>query len=123
MIGASDGFDLSDPNSDIMITIYGLLSRLFLKGLQEKVRRGMKGAARRGTCLGKPSLGFTRKVHRDVHGNVVCRPDGRPRHELCIDPATREHRLLIFQLFVEKGWSTYKIARHFNQCAIDGSTR
>ncbi len=61
LIGASDGFDLSNPNSEIMITMYGLLSRLFVKSLREKVSRGMKGAARRGTCLGKPPLGFARR--------------------------------------------------------------
>ena len=53
MIGASDGFDLSNPNSDILITVFGLVSRLFIKSLREKVMRGMKGAARRGTCLGQ----------------------------------------------------------------------
>lgn len=42
MIGASDGFDLSSPNWDIWITIYGLLSRLFIRGLQEKVSRDRK---------------------------------------------------------------------------------
>ena len=59
MIGASDGFDVNSPDWDVKITIYGLVSRLFIKGLREKVRRGMKGAARRGTCLGKLPLGFT----------------------------------------------------------------
>jgi hypothetical protein len=51
MIGASDGFDLSNANWDTMISVYGLISRLFLKGLREKVRRGM-----RGSCLGKLPL-------------------------------------------------------------------
>ena len=42
LIGASDGFDLSNSNSDMMITMFGLVSRLFIKGLREKVRRGMR---------------------------------------------------------------------------------
>jgi site-specific DNA recombinase len=29
LIGASDGFNLADPNSDVLITVYGLVSRLF----------------------------------------------------------------------------------------------
>jgi DNA invertase Pin-like site-specific DNA recombinase len=53
LIGASDGFDLSNENSDILITMFGLVSRLFIKQLQVKVRRGMRGAVRRGTVLGK----------------------------------------------------------------------
>ena len=120
MIGASDGFDLSSPNSEVLIALFGLLSRLFLKNLREKVRRGMRGAARRGTCLGKPSLGFSRRVHRDENGNIVYRPDGRPRHEPCHDPATREYRALVYELFVERNWSPYKITKHFNELKVDG---
>ena len=119
MIGASDGFDVHSPDWDIKITIYGLVSRLFIKGLQQKVRRGMRGAARRGTCLGKLPLGFTRRVRRDQNDNVVRGPDGLPIHEPCVDPATSEHLLLMYDLFVQKKWSLYKIARHFNQLKVD----
>jgi DNA invertase Pin-like site-specific DNA recombinase len=119
LIGASDAFDLSNENSEMLITMYGLLSRLFIKGLREKVRRGMRGAAGRGTVLGKLPLGFTRKVKRDKDGNIVYRPDGRPRHEICIDPETQKHRVLMFELFSVKKWSPYQIARHFNALKID----
>ena len=44
MIGASDGFDLSNPNSDILITVFGLVSRLFMRGLKEKVTRRNEGS-------------------------------------------------------------------------------
>ncbi|HCO22542.1 MAG TPA: hypothetical protein DIT97_05565, partial [Gimesia maris] len=120
MIGASDGFDLSDPNSELLITMYGLVSRFFIKGLREKVTRGMKGGARRGTTLGKLSLGFTRRVHHDEHGQISYRANGKPRTEVCIDPGTREFRLLMFELFVHRNWSAYKIAKHFNQLKVDG---
>jgi hypothetical protein len=119
MIGASDGFDLSSPDWDLKITICGLLSRLFIKGLREKVKRGMRGAARRGTNLGKLPLGFTRCIHRDEHGHEVPDRDGLPIHEPCPDPATRDHRLLMYELFVEQNWSPYKITRHFNQLKVD----
>ena len=80
----------------------------------------MRGAARRGTVVGRLGLGFTRRVHRDRDGNIVRRPDGRPRHEPCIDPETHKHRLLMYELFAEKHWSPYKIARHFNHLKVDG---
>jgi site-specific DNA recombinase len=121
MIGASDGFDVNTPDWDVRITIYGLVSRLFIKGIREKSRRGMKGAARRGTCLGKLPLGFTRQVCRDANGEIVRRPDGRPRHKPCIDPQTQPYRAEMFDLFVNKGWSPYQIARHFNNLRVDGS--
>ena len=120
MIGASDGFNLSDPNSEMLIAMYGLVSRLFIKSLREKVKRGMKGGARRGTTLGKLPLGFTRRVLRDSHGKIDYRSNGKPRTEVCVDPETREFRLLMFELFVLRNWSPYKIAQHFNQLKVDG---
>jgi DNA invertase Pin-like site-specific DNA recombinase len=120
MIGASDGFDLSAQDWDIKITIYGLLSRLFIKSTREKVRRGMQGAARRRTCIGKLSLGFARCAKRDDAGNVVHDADGQPLNIRCIDPETSRFRRLMFELFVEQCWSPYRIAKHFNQLKVDG---
>jgi DNA invertase Pin-like site-specific DNA recombinase len=120
MIGASDGFNLSDPNWDVWITVYGLLSRLFIKQLRQKVLRGQLGAARRGTCLGKPPLGFTRCELLDDAGKVVVGTDGHPVYRFCIDPSTRDVRKLLYELFVEKSWSTYRIAQHFNSLKVDG---
>lgn len=120
MIGASDGFDLSSPDWDLKITVYGLLSRLFLKGVREKVRRGMCGAARRGTVLGKLGLGFTRRVLRDAAGNIVYRPNGRPRHVPCIDPETQKYRQLLYEMFVIQNLSLYCIRERFNEMKVDG---
>jgi DNA invertase Pin-like site-specific DNA recombinase len=120
MIGAGDGFDLSSPNWDMMISVYGLLSRLFIKGLREKVIRGMRGAARRGGSLGKQSLGFTRRARRDEHGNVVRDKEGNPEYVPCIDPQTCGDREKLFELFLEKSWSRYQITRDFNARKVDG---
>ncbi|MDX1967390.1 MAG: recombinase family protein, partial [Planctomycetaceae bacterium] len=120
LIGASDGFDLSNPNSEIMITMYGLLSRLFVKSLREKVSRGMKGAARRGTCLGKPALGFARRPKLDSDGRPLVGADGQSIHEFCIDPATAALRLRMYELYVSENLSCGKIARHFNEIRADG---
>ena len=121
LIGASDGFDLNSESADMQIGFYGLFSHLFIKQLREKVRRGMKGAARRGTCVGKLGLGFTRRICRDANGQVVRRPDGRPRHTPCWDPETKPYRAEMFDLFVHKSWSPYRIAKRFNQFRVDGS--
>lgn len=121
MIGASDGFDLSSPNWDIFITIYGLLSRLFIRSLQEKVGRGMKGAARRRTCLGKPPMGFTRKLMRDTAGNPIVRPNGKPLFTWAVDDKSRGSAELLFDLFVDHKMSAYAITKQFNQQKIDGT--
>lgn len=120
MIGASDGFDLNSASWEVQIALYGLLSRLFIKSLREKVKRGMSGAARRGTCLGKLSLGFSRRARLDENGKPVLGPDSLPIYEPCIDPATRDARLLAFQLYAEQKWSAARIARRFSELKIDG---
>jgi DNA invertase Pin-like site-specific DNA recombinase len=119
LIGASDGFDLSNLNSDVIITINGLVSRLFIKGLTEKVKRGLRGAIRRGGSVGRTSLGFTRTVRRDEDGNIVLNKDGDPEYVLCIDPNTCDLRRLMYELFVVKCWSLYKITKHFNTLKLD----
>ncbi len=119
MLGASDGFDLSSPDWDVKVTIAGLVSRLFIRSLQQKVRRGMRGAASRGTSIGKPSLGFTRRVKLDENGTSVCGADGQPKHELCIDPETAEFRRMMFDMFVTENKSAYRICQQFNELSVD----
>ncbi|MDB5344993.1 MAG: hypothetical protein JWP89_3370 [Schlesneria sp.] len=121
MFGASDGFDLFSPNWDIFITIYGLLSRLFIRNTQEKVARGMKGAARRKTCLGRPPLGLTRKAVRGAQGEPVVRGNGKPLFTWEIDPISRQIVELLFHLFVDLRLSAYQISKQFNQQKIDGT--
>jgi site-specific DNA recombinase len=120
MMGASDGFDLSAPDWDVKVTIYGLISRLFIKGLREKVKRGMRGAARRRTCLGKQSLGFTRCVCQDENGNIIYGADGRPIYRPCVDPATADYRRLLYELYTQKRWPPHRIVKHFNELKVDG---
>ncbi len=123
MIGASDGFDLHSGDWDVKVTVCGLVSRMFLKGLREKVRRGMRGAADRGTCLGKLSLGFTRQHKFDVAGNPLFGADQRPIYEPVIDPQTSPDRLQMYQLFVEQKSTAFMIARDFNDRKVDGWDR
>jgi transposase len=120
MVGASDGFDLSAVDWEVKIAVYGLISRLFLKGLRQKVKRGLGGAARRGTCVGKPALGFTRCPVIDEAGRPVLDPHRLPVYRPCIDPVTRGHRELLYELFLDRLWTPYRIARHFNTLKVDG---
>lgn len=114
LIGASDGFSLHDPDWDMKLTMYGLLSRLFIKSLRQKVRRGMTGTAGRGGTLGRPPLGFSRRPKRDAQGNVLYDSDGNPKTEYCIDPATQPIVHEVFEKYVVKQWTSYQIARDFN---------
>jgi DNA invertase Pin-like site-specific DNA recombinase len=120
VVGASDGFSLFSPVGEVMMMAYGMLSHLFIKGIQEKVKRGMAGAARRRTCLGKLSVGFTRCPVLDSDGKRVLDSNGNLITRPCIDPVTAPIRLRMFIMFVEQKQSPYKIAKLFNDELVDG---
>ena len=122
LIGASDGFNSADPNSDVLLTMFGLVSRLFVKGLREKVSRGMRGAVERGTVVGKLALGFTREQQVDANGDLVINAKGKPVHRMAIDEETREWVEFVFDAYVNRGQTPGAIARHFNQHEVDTST-
>lgn len=120
LIGASDGFDLSHPHSEIMITIYGLLSRLFMKSLSEKVRRGIRGAASRETSTGKPAFGYALVPATDAHGNAVVGADGEPLMTEAIDPDLAEWVLKVFRDYADELLTADQIARRFNKHSVGG---
>jgi hypothetical protein len=78
MIGISDGFDSNDPMSKMQLHMFAMMGEWFVDQLRQEVRRGMPGAARRGTSTGKPPLGIQLVPVRDSQGNVVLGSDGAP---------------------------------------------
>lgn len=120
LIGASDDFDLSNPNWDIWVTVFGLLSRLFIRGLRQKVLRGMRGTARKGGSVGKPPLGFTLKLQRDQRGNILLGRNDRPKKEPCWDPATKDDAYRVFEWFAVQNRTPYWITKEFNRLKVDG---
>jgi len=119
LIGASDSFDLTNPNWDIQVTVFGLLSRLFIRSLRQKVLRGMRGTARKGGSLGRPPFGFTLKIKRDEHGNVLLGPDDKPKKEPCWDPATSEDARRMFEWYAVENKTPYWITKEFNRLRVD----
>jgi DNA invertase Pin-like site-specific DNA recombinase len=120
LVGASDGFDLSNENADVMLSVYSMLSRLFMKNLRQKVRRGMAGAARRGTSLGRPPLGYSLVPADNVQGNPIHGKDGERLNMLSIDPEGSKYVTMAFELFGIKRWTKGRIAKEFNRLEADG---
>jgi hypothetical protein len=120
LVGASDGFTLDDPDWDMKVRCYGLVSALFKKDLQRKVKRGMRATFLEGGVIGKLILGHTKQVRVDAGGNVLRKPDGKPKYERCIDPNTQDKKEMLYRLFLEKNKSPYRIAAIFNRLQIDG---
>ncbi|MFZ1007372.1 MAG: recombinase family protein, partial [Candidatus Sulfotelmatobacter sp.] len=115
LIGSSDGFDLNSPMGELMVGMFAILSKLFVKQLREKVGRGMKAAADRGTVLGKLKLGFTRRIRQDEDGRDILNPDGTPATEPCIDPETAAIVREIVDMFLDKKLSAYRIVQILNE--------
>lgn len=114
VIGASDSFNLTSEQGEMLMFLYSLLSKLFIRSLQQKVKRGMKGGHRRRTSLGKLPFGFTRQQLFDDGGRPVRNPDGSPVHVRCIDPENAKHAKRIFELFWIEKKSAPQIAKLFN---------
>jgi DNA invertase Pin-like site-specific DNA recombinase len=119
LIAASESFDLSNEDADTKIGLFNILTKLFLKSLRQKVRRGMRGAARRGHSLGRPALGYALTHAINTQGHYVYGPDGLPIWALCIDPASRKYVEMAFQWYGEPRWSMGRIAREFNRLKVD----
>lgn len=120
MLGASDGFDLDDANWDVWVTVYGLVSRLFIKQLKQKVKRGMSSRrSKTKRVLGRCPLGFTRKRVRDQNGNLVTDADGNAVHEIHIEGESSRLVKLIHRLYTRRRWSAYEIAKHLNSIEAD----
>ncbi len=123
LIGSSDGFDLNSAMGEIMVRIFNILSLLFVKQLREKVGRGMVRSAENGMTMGRPGLGFTRRVRLDASGKQVLNPDGSPVTELCIDPDSAEIVRRIVYLYIDKLLSFRRIAQILNEENADGFNR
>jgi hypothetical protein len=119
LIGATDNFDLFSPQGEMMMYVYLLVSRFFIKQLWEKSKRGMRGAARRRTVLGKLPLGLTRRAKLREDGTVERKANGQPFYVACHDPGTMDAARLMFELYVERKWSRGRIAKHFNQLRVE----
>ncbi len=122
MIGALDGFDSSSEDAEERIANGSYASRQEKTQRVQAIRRGRLGALRRGTSLGHPPIGFTRRQAVDANGNLRTKRNGVPIFEWVIDPMSEDIVLLIFDLFVERKWSLARIARHLNEKHADGRT-
>ncbi|HMO85821.1 MAG TPA: hypothetical protein PKC18_12980 [Lacipirellulaceae bacterium] len=123
MIGVSDGFDIDGQDWDGKVALFNFFTRMDNGFKRQRVRRGMMGAAAENRSLGKLPLGYTRRVNRNAAGVVETKPDGRPKHKRCLDPATKDAAYRIFQMYCERKLTPYRITRQLNQERVEGSVR
>lgn len=120
LYGASDGFHIDDPNWDQQVRLRNMFNQMEYTSKRQRVRRGLSGLASENRPIGRLALGFARRPPRDQNGIVLSKPNGLPKTERCFDPEMKAAAELMWDLFYNKKWSTYKIAVEFNRLRIDG---
>lgn len=122
ILGAADGFDSRQPMAKLLLAVFGALNEWFIDQLRSKVTRGMVDGHRLGNNLCPPAIGY-RLVHRlGPSGVPTTGADGNPIRALEINPDESKWIEAAFRLFGEECWSRDRIAEHFNQEAVGGST-
>jgi DNA invertase Pin-like site-specific DNA recombinase len=58
VIAISQGLDSSNPSSQQLFTLYGMMDEQFIQGLADKVRRGQAGRVREGRVAGGRCYGY-----------------------------------------------------------------
>lgn len=121
VLGATDGFDLNSDTGQMMLHVFGMFVSFFCRQLREKVLRGMKGAARRGTSTGRPPLGYGLVPATDAQGKPVIGQDGRQVNKRVVHPETMTYVLEAAHWFADRTKSVGEIARYFREQKVDGS--
>jgi DNA invertase Pin-like site-specific DNA recombinase len=121
VLGASDGFALNSQMGEMMLMVFGMFSRFFISQLREKVLRGMKGAARRKTSVGRPRLGYGLVPVLDAQGRPAVGADGRVTRQKAIHPETMQYVMMAASWFANREKNYSGIAREFSRMKVDGS--
>lgn len=121
VLGATDGFILNSPMGEMMLMVFGMFSRFFIAQLREKVLRGMKGAARRKTSVGRPRLGYGLAPQLDAQGRPVLGADGCVVRERAIHAETMRYVMMAANWFALNEKTYSGIAKEFNRMKVDGS--
>jgi DNA invertase Pin-like site-specific DNA recombinase len=122
VVGVTDGFDSSQAQSQLLVSLLASISQMTSEGIASRVKRGMNGAARRGTVTGRVPFGYRKVPRIDERGRPVIGQDGEPVNELAIDPAAAE---IVRRIFRDRaaGNSMVTISRWMNEERVGGSNR
>jgi DNA invertase Pin-like site-specific DNA recombinase len=122
VLGASDNFVLNTLMGEMMLHVFGMFSRFFITQLRDKVLRGMKGAARRATSVGRPRLGYGLVTAKDATGAPMIGADGRVIKEKAIHKPTMQYVMLAADWYANRRESYAAIAKEFSRLKVDGSS-
>lgn len=99
IIAINDNLDSDRPETLDLLGIHSVMSEMESKRISSRVSSGKKSLARRGQWIGEPPIGY--KLHTDTKTLVP-------------DPEFKDLISLMFRLFTEEGYGTFKIAEYLN---------
>lgn len=99
VIAINDNVDSARSETLDLLGIHSVMAEMESKRISSRVSAGNKSMARRGLWVGEPPIGYKVSENR----------------ALIIDEEYAEIPKLIFALYVNAGYGTFKIAEHLNQ--------
>ena len=120
VVGASDGFDSSNPQSSLLLPVLGSMNEAFVTQLKAKVRRGMDDAFRRGDNVQPPGVGYRMVTVTNPDGSPVITHKGTIEKRAEVDPDTAAWIVRGAELIAREGQSPIDVARLFNEHRVGG---
>jgi site-specific DNA recombinase len=120
LVGASDGFDSSNPQSTILLPMLGSFNEAFIHQLRAKVRRGMDDAFRRGDNIQPPGVGYRLVEVMDADGNLVITHKGTIEKAVEVDLEAADWTRRGAEMIAYEGKSAIDVARLFNEHTVGG---
>lgn len=120
VIGASDGFDSTNPQATFLLPVIGSMNEAFITQLRSKVKRGMDDAFRRGDNVQPPGVGYRMVEVKDAEGNLVITHKGTIEKAVEIDPEAAEWTRRGAEMIAYEGKSAIAVARIFNEHKVGG---
>jgi DNA invertase Pin-like site-specific DNA recombinase len=120
VVGASDGFDSSNPQSSLLLPVLGSMNEAFVTQLKAKVKRGMDDAFRRGDNIQPPGVGYRLVDLKDANGNLVVTRKNTIEKVVEIDPEAAEWTRRGAEMIAYEGKSAIDVARLFNEHKVGG---
>ena len=120
VVGASDGFDSSNPQSSLLLPVLGSMNEAFITQLRSKVKRGMDDAFRRGDNIQPPGAGYRLVEVRSPDGSLVLTHKGTIEKAVEIDPEAADWIRRGATMIAHEGKSALDVARLFNAESVAG---
>ena len=120
IIGASDGFDSTNPQSSLLLPVLGSMNEAFVTQLRAKVRRGQDDAFLRGDNLQAPGVGYRLVDVKDADGKLVITHKNTIEKAVEIDPEAAEWTRRGAEMIAYEGKSALDVARIFNEHKVGG---